>query len=185
MKTYNQTLRTPFVFLVTLVYSLFLSCSSDDDATTLSSEKEILQFTVSGGTTGTINHDTNTITVTVPFGTDVTSVTPALSISENATYSPTGAQDFSSPVVYTITAQDGTEVQYTINVVPTSNAETALLSFVFIGEDNAFEEDIEEVRWMSPKEVYHALEHSYKSISYVFERYYDKTEMKSTGSYKR
>ncbi len=49
----------------------------------------------------------------------------------------------------------------------------------------AFEEDIEEVRWMSPKEVYHALEHSYKSISYVFERYYDKTEMKSTGSYKR
>jgi ADP-ribose pyrophosphatase YjhB (NUDIX family) len=41
------------------------------------------------------------------------------------------------------------------------------------------EEDIEEVRWMSPKEVYHALEHSYKSISYVMERYYQKTEVKS------
>jgi 8-oxo-(d)GTP phosphatase len=35
-------------------------------------------------------------------------------------------------------------------------------------------EDIEETRWMSPKEVYHALEHSYKSISYVFEQFYDK-----------
>jgi 8-oxo-(d)GTP phosphatase len=35
------------------------------------------------------------------------------------------------------------------------------------------EEDIEEVRWMNPKEMYHALEHSYKSISYVMERYYE------------
>jgi ADP-ribose pyrophosphatase YjhB (NUDIX family) len=40
-------------------------------------------------------------------------------------------------------------------------------------------EDIEETRWMSPKEVYHALEHSYKSINYVFERFYEKTEVKS------
>ena len=43
----------------------------------------------------------------------------------------------------------------------------------------AYEEDIEEARWMSPKEVYHALEHSYKSIHYVFEQYYEKLELKS------
>lgn len=36
----------------------------------------------------------------------------------------------------------------------------------------SIEEDIEEVRWMTRKEVYHALKQSYKSISYVFERYY-------------
>lgn len=40
-------------------------------------------------------------------------------------------------------------------------------------------EDIEEARWMSQKEVYHALEHSYKSISYVFERYYALPEVNS------
>jgi 8-oxo-(d)GTP phosphatase len=40
-------------------------------------------------------------------------------------------------------------------------------------------EDIEETRWMSQKEVYHALEHSYKSISYVFERFYALDELKS------
>lgn len=34
------------------------------------------------------------------------------------------------------------------------------------------EEDIEEVRWMNPKEVYHSLQNSYKSINYVFEEYY-------------
>jgi ADP-ribose pyrophosphatase YjhB (NUDIX family) len=41
----------------------------------------------------------------------------------------------------------------------------------------ASEEDIEEARWMNRKEVYHALEHSYKSISYVFEQYYEKVEV--------
>jgi 8-oxo-(d)GTP phosphatase len=41
----------------------------------------------------------------------------------------------------------------------------------------ALEEDIEETRWMNRKEVYHALEHSYKSISYVFEQYYELAEV--------
>jgi 8-oxo-(d)GTP phosphatase len=43
----------------------------------------------------------------------------------------------------------------------------------------AIEEDIEELRWMNRKEVYHALEHSYQSISYVFQQYYEKFELKS------
>jgi 8-oxo-(d)GTP phosphatase len=42
----------------------------------------------------------------------------------------------------------------------------------------AAEEDIEETRWMNGKEVYHALEHSYKSISYVFEQYFEMMEIK-------
>ena len=42
----------------------------------------------------------------------------------------------------------------------------------------ALAEDIEETRWMNAKEVYHALEHSYKSISYVFEQYYEMMEIK-------
>jgi ADP-ribose pyrophosphatase YjhB (NUDIX family) len=44
----------------------------------------------------------------------------------------------------------------------------------------ATEEDIEETRWMSHKEVYHALEHSYKSISYVIEKYHEMSEMRTT-----
>jgi len=38
-------------------------------------------------------------------------------------------------------------------------------------------EDIEETRWMNRKDVYHALEHSYKSINYVFEQYYEVMEI--------
>ena len=40
------------------------------------------------------------------------------------------------------------------------------------------EEDIEEVRWMNGKGVYHALESTYRSIQYVFERYYQKLPVK-------
>jgi 8-oxo-dGTP pyrophosphatase MutT (NUDIX family) len=40
----------------------------------------------------------------------------------------------------------------------------------------SLEEDIEELRWMTEKEVYHALENSYKSIRFVFEEYYRKRE---------
>lgn len=40
----------------------------------------------------------------------------------------------------------------------------------------SLEEDIEDVRWMSQKEVYHALENSYNSIRFVFEEYYAQSE---------
>jgi len=38
------------------------------------------------------------------------------------------------------------------------------------------EEDIDEIRWMTQKEVYLALVNSYKSIHFVFEEYYKMTE---------
>lgn len=44
------------------------------------------------------------------------------------------------------------------------------------------EEDIEEVRWMTPKEVYHALQHSYKSIAFVFDSYYRKEKALAEAS---
>lgn len=37
-------------------------------------------------------------------------------------------------------------------------------------------EQIEEIRWMSAKEAYHALENSYNSIRFVFARYYNALE---------
>lgn len=41
----------------------------------------------------------------------------------------------------------------------------------------SFEEDIEDVRWMNQKEVYHALENSYNSIRFVFEKYYEQSKV--------
>jgi len=43
----------------------------------------------------------------------------------------------------------------------------------------SIEEDIEELRWMTQKEVYHSLENSYRSIQFVFEEYYRKEKVGS------
>lgn len=45
----------------------------------------------------------------------------------------------------------------------------------------SLEEDIEELRWMTQKEVYHALENSYNSIRFVFEQYYKHYEKVNSG----
>ncbi len=43
-------------------------------------------------------------------------------------------------------------------------------------ERPAMEENIEEIRWMTQKEIYHALENSYRSIRFVFEEYYKRLQ---------
>lgn len=80
------------------------------DVTTLSS------FTLNKAV-GVIDNDQNTVTVTLPAGTDVTALDPVLALPQGAIYSPVGAQDFTHPVTYTVTAADGTTTrEYTVSV---------------------------------------------------------------------
>gem|GEM_PF-6464281 len=73
-----------------------------------------------GGVTtvyGTIDEANRTVSVLVPYGTDVTSLTPEVYYG-GASVSPGFGvtQDFSSPVTYTVTALDGTTTQYVVTV---------------------------------------------------------------------
>lgn len=43
-----------------------------------------------------IDQDNRTITASFPFGSDVTGLVPTIEVSEGATVSPTGVQDFTS-----------------------------------------------------------------------------------------
>jgi hypothetical protein len=65
-----------------------------------------------------VNQTDHTIILTVPAGTDVTKLVPSTVISPNATLLPPDgqAQDFTKPVVYTITAEDGSAQDYTVIV---------------------------------------------------------------------
>ena len=60
-----------------------------------------------------IDAPNHTIAIEVAFGTDVTALKPVLSISEDAKVTPDTSltQDFTSPVTYTVTAEDGTTTQ--------------------------------------------------------------------------
>ncbi len=77
-----------------------------------SPNKDISTFGISG-VNGTIT-GTN-ISVVMPAGTDLSSLIPSIT-HNGASISPTGAQDFSSPVVYTVTAADATIQNYTVTV---------------------------------------------------------------------
>ncbi len=80
----------------------------------------------------TIDQEALTIAVTVTRGTDVTRLVPTIEVSEGATVSPaSGAeQDFSQPVKYTVTAEDGkSRSEYTVTVSVAKSSEARLLSF--------------------------------------------------------
>jgi len=55
----------------------------------------------------------------VPSGTDVTKLTPTISIPAAATISPKSgvAENFTNPVAYTVTAQDGSAQNYIVTVI--------------------------------------------------------------------
>jgi hypothetical protein len=67
---------------------------------------------------GVVDRDTKTIAVTVPFGTDVTGLVPLISF-EGSTISPASgeAQNFTGPVIYTVTAANGDKAEWTVTVI--------------------------------------------------------------------
>ncbi|WP_282144204.1 PKD domain-containing protein [Cellulophaga baltica] len=86
----------------------------------LSTEKEITSFIVNGVEGTIVGTD---ITIELPEGTDLTTLSPVI-IHTGASISPESevSQDFTNPVIYTVTAQDQTIQTYTVNVtVPSAN----------------------------------------------------------------
>lgn len=86
----------------------------------LSTSKDITAFSFQGLTpavTGTINSNTGTITLNVPFGTDVTALVPTI-VHTGISINPSSgeAKDFTGNVTYTVTAQDGSAKSYTVKV---------------------------------------------------------------------
>ena len=82
--------------------------------------KAITVFNLNGLTpavTGTIDEAAKTVTLIVDQGTDVTALVPTITIT-GETVSPLSgvAQDFTSPVTYTVTADDGSTQDYVVTV---------------------------------------------------------------------
>ncbi len=98
------------------IYSRTLS-----DFQLLSSAKAITAFSFSAlspAVNGTINEAAKTIALIVPASTNRTALVPTITISEKAIVDPASgaAKDFTNPVIYTVTAEDGSTVTYTVTV---------------------------------------------------------------------
>jgi hypothetical protein len=87
--------------------------------------KAITAFNFSSFTpvvSGTIDETNHTISLTVPFGADVTALVPTINISDKASISPNNiAQNFINQVTYTVTAEDNSIQNYLVTVTITPN----------------------------------------------------------------
>jgi hypothetical protein len=94
--------------------SVFLELSSEKELTSFSFLKED-NPSLTADVAGTISG--NNIVISLPAGTDLSSLTPAI-VHTGISIDPASgvANDFSSPVEYLVIAEDGSSVKYTIKV---------------------------------------------------------------------
>lgn len=91
-----------------------------------STNNNIVSFSVGGQVGGSaINPNLHTVEFTMPFGTDLSSLAPAITVSEFATINPaSGATaDFTSPVDYTVTAQSGSQQVWQVTALLAADSE--------------------------------------------------------------
>src|ERR1051325_5967492 len=104
-----------------------------------SSAKNITRFEING-VTGDIGEDT--ISLTLPFGTDPTSLTPAIEITGDSVDPASGTpQNFTSPVRYTVTAADGSSKVYTVTVSVARSSAKSITRFDINGVTGDIGED--------------------------------------------
>jgi hypothetical protein len=134
------------LFMVLLsVFIILPGCGGGGDTCPLfppSSSKAITAFSFVGfpGYAGTINEAAKTITVTLPFGTNVTNLVAAFTTTGASVKVGTAAQksgttpnNFTTPVAYSVTASDGSIATYTVTVTLASISAKAITAFSFVG----------------------------------------------------
>ena len=91
-----------------------ISCQWETAATTA---KGITGFSING-VAGAVNNTTNTITITMPRGTDVTKLAPVIATNGVKSLTPGSGEtvDFTNSVTYTATMEDGSTKTYIVTV---------------------------------------------------------------------
>ncbi len=106
--------------ILVLFILISLSGCLKEDRFPFSDKNAILSFSLPGQASATtINNDSLLVNISFPSGADITSLIPSgVSINNLATILPdtTLAQDFSVPVMYKVTAEDGSVADWAVNV---------------------------------------------------------------------
>jgi hypothetical protein len=105
----------------------------------LNSAKAITSYSFAGPeAVGVIDESAKTISATVPFGTDVTGLVSSfttsaarVTVGDTLQASGTTPNNFSQPVQYTVTAEDGSVAVYTVTVSVSLNSAKAITSYSF------------------------------------------------------
>ncbi len=159
--TVMKTIKTKaFEILICLLIIAIAGCGKDDgpepvvesipeEKTALSSEKQITSFVFLTKDTSfpvdlvaTLDQENNMIEALVPSDADVSNLLPEIKISNAATIDKTNAQNFTEPVLYTVSAEDGTTNSYTVSVKPTSIQKIALKLILENNPENTLNWDL-------------------------------------------
>lgn len=134
-----QIMKKHYPTYALLLFIFVIGCSKDDNGTdpynkpnpnnpiqqdpVLSSAKQIMSFKLlesevscSQEISNILDEANKTIEILVPYYSDVNSINPLVTLSDGATISPLGANDFSLPQTYTVSAADGSSVDYEVHV---------------------------------------------------------------------
>ena len=91
-----------------------ITCDWETASTTVNG---ITAFSING-VAGAVNNSTNTITITMPRGTDVTKLTPVIATNGVKSLTPGNGEtvNFTNAVTYTVAMEDGSSKTYTVTV---------------------------------------------------------------------
>ncbi|WP_396590953.1 leucine-rich repeat domain-containing protein [Allomuricauda sp. R78024] len=138
--------KSTLLMLLSALCLTMASCSKDKDDEFEDNIKVITSFVflatdndaLSEDVKADVDRSEQTITAEVPSGTNITSLRPTIGFSEDAEVSPKQkvAKDFSEPIEYKITAQDGTERIYDVTVTVGKSDAKTITSFQFLTKDN-------------------------------------------------
>jgi N-acetylneuraminic acid mutarotase len=116
MKNLTKILAVLYVAIIMIV----VACKKEDVLIPAKSSDKTMSSFLFGSLTPNVNATITgtTVTATVPFNVDVTSLVPTVSVASKATVSPASgvAQNFTNTVTYTVTAEDGTTQNYSVTV---------------------------------------------------------------------
>lgn len=146
-------------------FILFASCSGDDGPE-ISSENKILSFQIKlrgEAYSGKIDHVSKVVRIQITGLEQNTSIVPNIEISEKASISPnpSAPQDFNKTIEYLVTAENGEQVIYTIDMVNEKfSTENSITSFkfnidgeVFIGDINEESQEIEVICYKDVSDI--------------------------------
>jgi surface protein len=110
--------KSMFLVLLAFVFILFGCGGGSGGGDNPSSAKAITSFIFgSPAATGEIDETDHTISIAVPSGTAVTALEPTIAHTGESISPESGvAQDFSNPVTYTVTAEDGSTQDYLVTL---------------------------------------------------------------------
>lgn len=126
-----QNWQNPFQYTVTakdgseVVYTVHVAIA---EPTT----KKINSFTVPNG--HTLYGTDDSIDLEMPYGSDVTKLVPTIAFTGKSISPQSGvAQDFTNPVIYTVTAFDDSTRKYTVSAIVASASDAKITSFKING----------------------------------------------------